>query len=263
VTKNKNKIRALLREFFPKREWVTLVRPVQEEVDLQKLDSLANDELRPEFLNGIWFLKDKIFTEISPKILNGSQVTGEVLVDLCSSYVDAINNGSVPSIESAWDYICQFECEKQIKSLIPKYKTFMSEILNAWKLSQSEVDEKHKELCIKFESEFNENKIGEKEDTNKYFSILEKKLEEAYAEVLGSFKDRQIESIQKYLNDLVSDMDMKIRKGDVYNSIQQFFRALDEESDEFERKFPLIDSEKKAFYWKQKTKKLVNLCFHP
>jgi hypothetical protein len=80
---------------------------------------------------------------------------------------------------------------------------------------------------------------------------------------LGSFKDRQIESIQKYLNDLVSDMDMKIRKGDVYSSIQQFFRALDEESDEFEKKFPLIDSEKKAFYWKQKTKKLVNLCFHP
>ena len=109
ASKNRNKIRSLLRDYFPNRDCVTLVRPVEEESNLQKLDSLDNTELRPEFLQGIEQLKNKIFSEVSPKLLNGSKVSGGALIDLCTSYVDAINEGKVPSIESAWDYICQFE----------------------------------------------------------------------------------------------------------------------------------------------------------
>ena len=35
-----------------------------------------------------------------------------MLYNLASSYVDAINWGAVPSIESSWYYICKNECLK-------------------------------------------------------------------------------------------------------------------------------------------------------
>ena len=35
-----------------------------------------------------------------------------MLYSLANSYVDAINKGVVPSIESAWTYICKNECYK-------------------------------------------------------------------------------------------------------------------------------------------------------
>lgn len=50
-------------------------------------------------------------------MLNNKILTGETLLKLCISYVEAINKGAVPCIESAWKYVCQFEAEKHIKQL--------------------------------------------------------------------------------------------------------------------------------------------------
>ena len=41
-----------------------------------------------------------------PKKLNGRNLTGEMFAGLIVSYVEAINGGNVPAIESAWSYIC-------------------------------------------------------------------------------------------------------------------------------------------------------------
>jgi hypothetical protein len=35
-----------------------------------------------------------------------------MLFNLAQSYVDAINKGAIPSIESSWSYICKNECLK-------------------------------------------------------------------------------------------------------------------------------------------------------
>lgn len=69
----------MLRKYFPSRDWSTLVRPVEEESHLQHLDHLSDDELRPEFLEGIESLHDKIMSQIKPKVLNKDYVTGEML----------------------------------------------------------------------------------------------------------------------------------------------------------------------------------------
>ena len=47
-----------------------------------------------------------------PKILNGKLLNGAMVADLCETYCEAINNGAVPNIESAWTYICKNECHK-------------------------------------------------------------------------------------------------------------------------------------------------------
>ena len=63
----RNKIRKALREYFPARDCVTLVRPVEDEALLRTLNTLGEEHLRPEFARGIRTVRDKIFGEVEPK----------------------------------------------------------------------------------------------------------------------------------------------------------------------------------------------------
>ena len=108
---NKNKVRRLLKHFFADRDCSTLVRPTENESDLQNLIQLPDDKLRKEFVEQLEMLRMKIKKKLRVKIVNGKKVNGPMLADLCASYTDAINSGQVPSIESAWSYMCKSQCE--------------------------------------------------------------------------------------------------------------------------------------------------------
>ena len=41
-----------------------------------------------------------------------------MLSGLASAYVEAINRGAVPNIESAWTYLCRDECQKGVLEAI-------------------------------------------------------------------------------------------------------------------------------------------------
>jgi hypothetical protein len=57
-------------------------------------------------------LRGRIFKRVKPKTLNGMSITGDSLLSLAEVYVDSINKGSVPCIESAWTSVCKDECNK-------------------------------------------------------------------------------------------------------------------------------------------------------
>lgn len=62
-------------------------------------------------------------------MLNGKTLNGSMLLELCKSYVNAINQGNVPCIESAWSYVLKYESEKLIKNLVKEYEQFVKELL--------------------------------------------------------------------------------------------------------------------------------------
>ena len=64
-------------------------------------------ELRAEFVDQVTQLRRKVLNRMKPKMLNGKILTGEMLFGVIQSYVNAINKGAVPNIESAWSYICK------------------------------------------------------------------------------------------------------------------------------------------------------------
>lgn len=68
---NKNKIRKLLRHFFTDRDCETMVRPIEREKDLQRLDEMDNTELRPEFVLQVEQIRNKIFTRTKAKKISG------------------------------------------------------------------------------------------------------------------------------------------------------------------------------------------------
>jgi hypothetical protein len=75
-----------------------MVRPVENEIDLQNLQSMADSDFRPEFKQQVDTLRLKILKKARPKVLNGKALNGAMLLELCAAYTEAINTGSVPNI---------------------------------------------------------------------------------------------------------------------------------------------------------------------
>ena len=118
----KNRIRRMIKQFFKERDCSTMVRPVENERDLQRLQSLPDSEFRPEFKAQVTNLRNRIYKRTRPKMLNGKALTGEMLLELCLAYTEAINTGSVPNIQTAWSYVCQNECQRAINGCIKAYE---------------------------------------------------------------------------------------------------------------------------------------------
>lgn len=61
---------------------------------------------RPSFsLQGVKELTALIFHKAQPKRMNNSIITGAMLAALTQAYVDALNQGAVPTIATAWQVL--------------------------------------------------------------------------------------------------------------------------------------------------------------
>ena len=72
----RNNIRRMLTAFFTERHAVPLVRPLSDESNLQQVDEVPMSELRPEFLEGLDRLQDRIHSTMRPKSMNGRSLSG-------------------------------------------------------------------------------------------------------------------------------------------------------------------------------------------
>lgn len=108
----KNRIRRLLLTFFQDRDCYTMIRPLLDETNLQNLENVPQSQLRPEFLEQVMYLRRRTIFKMKPKTLNQKNLSGEMFTNLVVSYTNAINSGSIPNIESSWQYICRDENQK-------------------------------------------------------------------------------------------------------------------------------------------------------
>lgn len=88
----------MLQLFFKDRDCFTMVRPVENERDLQNLQQMDDSQFRPEFSEQLKSLRNRIYKKTKPKMLNGKHLSGAMLLELCEVYTEAINKGSVPNI---------------------------------------------------------------------------------------------------------------------------------------------------------------------
>ena len=52
---------------------------------------MSDQQMRPEFVNQVLMLREKIFRKVKPKLLNSKFVTGEMLLELADAYTQSIN----------------------------------------------------------------------------------------------------------------------------------------------------------------------------
>ena len=130
-----NVIRENIIKFFPERDCVTLIRPVDTEEDLKRLNTLPYNYLKPEFKMEFKKLKDKIFKEALPKKLNGKKLTGPALATLIEEFVKVINSGKIPNINNTWDSVI----EKDVTDAFYKSDELFKKNVNNLKLGQNNV----------------------------------------------------------------------------------------------------------------------------
>lgn len=65
-----------------------------------------------QFRAGLDSLTRTIFERARPKQLGAMTVSGPVLAGLAQAYVDAINSGAVPTIQTAWQGVAESECRR-------------------------------------------------------------------------------------------------------------------------------------------------------
>ncbi|MFQ6643594.1 hypothetical protein Gotur_018730 [Gossypium turneri] len=168
-----NSIRAL----FPDRECFTLVRPLNNENDLQRLDQISLDKLRPEFRAGLDALTKFVFERTRPKQVGGTVLTGPVLIGITQSYLDALNNGAVPTISSSWQSVEEAECRRAYDSAAEIY---MSTFDRTKPPEEVALREAHEEAIQRALAAYNASAVGVGSMRKKYKELLQKFFRKAF-----------------------------------------------------------------------------------
>lgn len=111
----KNQIRSLLSTFFPARDCVTMVRPLNDENLLRNLINQPYESLRPEFREQLDVLKKKVNSALKPKKMMSKILNGPMLISLAQNYVAAFNSGSSPVIATVWDRVIETQCDQALE----------------------------------------------------------------------------------------------------------------------------------------------------
>ena len=139
----KNEIRESIKSYFPRRECHPLVRPVFKEAECARIQNLDYSSLRPEFREGVESLISRILTRPKLKMIGGKHMTGSMLLGLAYEYVDAINNGEIPTVMDSFERVSHAEAQRFIDELIETNKTNLKYTINdAWMpMNEEELDE--------------------------------------------------------------------------------------------------------------------------
>ena len=220
IIEEKNRVRELIKNYFKEKDLFVMVRPVEEESDLQNLQNLPDNRLRKEFLEQAKLFRNKVMKKIKPKIFRKKNLNGFLLIQLIQSILDSINNGSIPVIENSWKYVMENECIKTGELLI---KNFVKEI-GDWRLTQKgkknfffEVKNflKQKEkLCI---NEFMQNKIIDEETKKNYVNNLQKKIKSEIEKFEKENEKILEEYFTKELNILCNNFMSGVLNNEKYN----------------------------------------------
>ncbi|KAH7568864.1 hypothetical protein ACOSP7_011940 [Xanthoceras sorbifolium] len=173
----KNEIRDSIRALFPDRECFPLVRPLNNENDLQRLDQISLDKLRPEFRSGLDALTKFVFERTRPKQVGATVMTGPVLIGITESYLDALNNGAVPTISSSWQSVEEAECRKAYDSAT---ETYMSSFDRSKLPEEVALREAHEEAVQKSLAVYNAGAVGVGSARKKYEGLLLKFFKKAF-----------------------------------------------------------------------------------
>ncbi|KAJ4839705.1 hypothetical protein Tsubulata_012685 [Turnera subulata] len=174
---SKNEIRDSIRALFPDRECFTLVRPLNNENDLQRMDQISLAHLRPEFRAGLDALTRFVFERTRPKQVGATIMTGPILVGITESYLEALNNGAVPTISSSWQSVEEAECRRAYDTATEIY---MSSFDRSKPPEEANLREAHEEAVQKSLGAFNASAVGIGSARKKYEALLQKFFRKAF-----------------------------------------------------------------------------------
>ena len=231
VIKEKNRVRSLIRTYFPERDCFTLVRPVEDEKNLQNLQALSDDELRSEFLEQAKNFRNKVYKKIRPKVFHGHLISGSMLIELVQSILDSINGGGIPVIENSWKYVMKNECVKKGKELLEMFAKVLREYRDKNKNKKDfYINIKNDTLLIsqKYINEFNNSNSLDIETRKEFCEKLKNKINEELIKFNKENEKLFEDKFIKDLNILSYQFMQNFSNNDIYeNNSYQFFQDFE------------------------------------
>ncbi|XP_072704483.1 PDZ domain-containing protein GIPC1 isoform X2 [Ciconia boyciana] len=124
-TQRYNEPRECIRQFFPDRKCFIFEQPASRR-NLARLEELQDDEINPEFQQQVEKFCSYIWEKSPPKTIPGGHiVTGNLLGQLAATYVEAIQSGEVPCLESAVLALAEIENAATLKEAVTLYQDLM------------------------------------------------------------------------------------------------------------------------------------------
>nr|CAD1839225.1 unnamed protein product [Ananas comosus var. bracteatus] len=201
---SKNEIRESIRALFPDRDCFTLVRPLNNENELRHLDQIPLESLRPEFRAGLDALTKFVFERTRPKQVGATVMTGPILAGITQSFLDAINNGAVPTISSSWQSVEEAECRRAYDYAAEVY---MSSFDRTKPADEDVLREAHEDALQKSLASFNASAVGAGSVRTHYEKLLHNFCRKAFEE----YKRSAFLEADRQCSNAIQNMEKKIR----------------------------------------------------
>jgi len=206
-------IRKLIKTYFKDRDCFTMVRPLMKEKDLQSLENLGAEKLRPEFLEQILQLRKKILGRVRVKTFKGKPLNGEMYLNIIKSVINSMNSGKVPSIDSTWNNMCKIESYKAFEEAQREYEKFVKDQLdNTNGINEVMLKKIHSEAKIKSFETFDKKALGDA--SKEFFTQLKLKLKEKFSYYSKITEEDTKNNILKILQKWFSVIEYKIQSGE-------------------------------------------------
>ena len=216
-----NLIRQNILKYFKERECITLPRPADSEDTLQNLDKVPFNELKPNFRKEFLILKEKVYQTSKPKIINRKRINGPILADLLIAFVDSINSGIVPNINTAWDNIILNDIEDFYNNSLRYFKQNVSKcknLRNLYKLKYNSVIN-YKNVLIQNKEILENEKYKEKYQSN--LNKLEKEMNELMINKEKELKNENKKQVKDIINIKTKILDSNMFK-EIYKSDNKY-----------------------------------------
>ena len=212
IIEEKNRVRNLIKSYFPEKDCFVMVRPVENEEDLQNLESIPDNNLRKEFIEQANIFRNKVKKKVKPKTFKNKLLSGEMLIELIENILDSINNGSIPVIENSWKYVIQNECIKNSKEAINNFLLEINKFRednknkNDFLKNVKKFTKKCAQNCIE---QFIKNSKLDEDNKKEYIEKLENKINNEInkfeKENEKFIEDKFTEEIDKLSNEFISN----------------------------------------------------------
>eukprot|EP00960_Hanusia_phi_P065441 766095-Hanusia_phi.AAC.1 len=245
----KNRIRNMIKAFFPDRDCYPIVRPVEDERMLQSLSSQGEEVLRESFVKQMKILRERVFSNAELKTVQGGQVSGRMLILLSESYVKAVNDGSVPSITDSWSMVCDSECKKILKECMDMFDRVTTSLIESKEIPMDE--ERLKEWHSVQRRQLSDLLLSKTESfkgefQEKYLQALDDSLSDKLKELLKKNAELGQLAIHAMIESIFSEIETSLNSGK-YKSWRAFEKDRSEAKERFLKDSPAIRKRDEIF----------------
>lgn len=195
-----NLIRENIIKYFKERECVTLTRPVDDEEDLKNLKKFKFSELKPNFRKEFLDLKKKVYETSKVKRINNKNINGPILADLLIAFINSINSGIIPNINSAWDNIIFNDVENSYENSKNYFNKNFDNNENFKNLFDLKFNVLKNFNLVLFKNKEIFNNVQYKNKFNEYKNLLEKEIDQKINSKIKKIKSQNLKNFQNFIN---------------------------------------------------------------